>query len=190
MLLRGSRSGHNVTGEWRDPPRERWIFDSDASAKDARLSCVNFLTLFHASCGVELSAKSGLQGSCNKVREKRLQRGCREVTTCGRKVVPELRFAWYAKNEGGGNEVTEQRPFFGGQTNSPKKIEQSMFSFFFLKKKKNLSHIVAVMTAFLHHIRSLLGGAHPAPRSQSPRHQKSVRNIQHSTRQDTNTACT
>ena len=39
------------------------------------------------------------------------ERGYKEVTTCGSKVDPELRFA----SEGGGKEVTDRRPFPEGK---------------------------------------------------------------------------
>ena len=87
----------------------------------------------------DLRANLGLQGSCNKVPES----GYKEFTTRGSEVVPEVRFASCAKNEGGGREVTERRPPSEGKGRAPRKGKQSKFLFC-----KNLPLIVAEMTFF------------------------------------------
>ena len=70
------------------------------------------------------------------------KRGCKEVTTCGSKVVPEIEICIVCKNEGGGKEVTDRRPISEGKKT---KREKTIHVFCCCK---NLSHIVAVVTVF------------------------------------------
>ena len=91
--------------------------------------------------GLLLRAKLGLQDSCNKVPEKRLQRGYPHVV-----VKRSLNCVLHRvqKKRGGGKKVAERRPFFGGQKKREPKQKKTIHVFF----GNNVSLIVAVMTFF------------------------------------------
>ena len=69
----------------------------------------------------------GSQCARNKARPtKKRERGYKEVTTCGNTMVPELYFCIVCKNEGGGKEVTDRRPFSEGKK-TPKRENKPCF---------------------------------------------------------------